>query len=147
VKKIEFIGKFKDLIPMGYSFHKLYARNYRVYTKNQIWIWVAGKTISIKDLGTEHSFKIAKLIIDNKYPVYNEDKDYKIIFFKKGEPKCVMLDEKTGEVEIRREFTKSDKFNYDKIPQYDYDRYRELILNMDILESIKELHKNNMITL
>lgn len=141
--KIEFIGKFKDLIPMGYSFHKLYARNYRVYSKNQIWIWVAGKTVEIKDLSIANSFKIAKLIIDNKYPVYDEYTNYGPILFKKGEPKCVILDTKTGEVVIRHDFMKAHNYQYD----YDFDRYRELILHMDIFDTINELFKNNMISL
>ena len=45
---VRFGGKFKDLIPnYGFKFNKLYARNYRVYSKQfenehsdqQIWIW------------------------------------------------------------------------------------------------------------
>lgn len=41
---LKFTGKFRDLKPAGYTFQKLYARNYRSYRKEvspaeTIWIW------------------------------------------------------------------------------------------------------------
>lgn len=38
---IKFTGDFKKLKPMGFTFHKLYAHNYKVYEKNEVWVWVA----------------------------------------------------------------------------------------------------------
>ena len=48
--KIKFTGDFKKLIPMGFTFHKLYASNYKVYEKSKVWIWVAhGGYVEIDD--------------------------------------------------------------------------------------------------
>ncbi len=33
MKTVRFTGKFRDLKPLGYTFWKAFARNYRVYTK------------------------------------------------------------------------------------------------------------------
>ena len=40
----KFLGRFRELIPAGYTFQKMYARNYRCYWKkiqygDHIWIW------------------------------------------------------------------------------------------------------------
>lgn len=52
-KYIAFIGDFKKLIPMGYTFTKMFANNYKCYHKGDInhdvWIWVAGKTVEVHD--------------------------------------------------------------------------------------------------
>lgn len=141
--KIKFVGKFKDLIPIGFSFHKLYARNYKVYTKNSVWIWVSRRVVEIKDLNEVNSYKVASLIINKKYPVYEKDTDYKIISFKKGEPKCTILDNKTGDIIIYNDFMKLRNYNHD----YDRNRYRELILNISIFETINYLFTNGMISL
>ena len=70
----EFTGEFKDRIPMGFKFHKLYARNYRVYEKNDLWIWVMKREVNLKDLHG-NSGVIIKLILDGKYPVYKNNSD------------------------------------------------------------------------
>ena len=47
----KFKGDFKQLIPMGYTFQKLYAANYKCYHKGnpdfKIWIWVKNKDIEV----------------------------------------------------------------------------------------------------
>jgi hypothetical protein len=62
MKKLKYTGKFKDLIPLGYRFQKMYASNYRCYyrcyhtynvkesdAKIAFWIWQKGKSIEIED--------------------------------------------------------------------------------------------------
>lgn len=58
MKKLKYTGKFKDLIPLGYRFQKMYARNYRCYhtynvkesdAKIAFWIYQKGKDIEIED--------------------------------------------------------------------------------------------------
>ena len=57
-QKITYTGAFKDLVPMGFRFQKLYAGNYRCYHtcicetghKLTIWIWQKGREICIEDL-------------------------------------------------------------------------------------------------
>lgn len=52
---VKFTGKFTNLKKLGYEFHKLYARNYKVYSKKipksfDIWVWVGqGGYIEIND--------------------------------------------------------------------------------------------------
>ena len=50
---MKFTGKFTDLIPKGFIFQKLYARNFKSYRKqledHRIWIWVRGREIEVDD--------------------------------------------------------------------------------------------------
>ena len=49
-QSLKFLGKFKDLIPLGFKFDKLFAANYRCYSislhpngmSSKIWIWQKG---------------------------------------------------------------------------------------------------------
>lgn len=135
--RLKFIGKFTDLKGMGYKFHKLYARNYKVYIKSNILIWVAGRDV---DFNMNHSAKVAKMVFDGTYPVYKEDVSYGdkdgpglFISFKKGEPLACIINNETGEVTPHAEFTK--KHGY----YYNHDVYRELFISIELIESIKEL--------
>jgi len=54
-KIIKYHGEFKDLIPRGWRFQKLYANNYRCYIyefdlNNHLWLWQAGRELEIQDL-------------------------------------------------------------------------------------------------
>jgi hypothetical protein len=58
MKKLRYTGKFKDLIPLGYRFQKMYARNYRCYHTYDVkelednlsfWIYQKGRSIEIED--------------------------------------------------------------------------------------------------
>lgn len=78
--KIKFTGDFKKLIPMGFKFHKLFANNYKVYEKDEVWIWVAyGGYVEIDDHYGK-SGHIAKRILDGTYPIFEEDKVYTGLF-------------------------------------------------------------------
>ncbi len=53
-KYIKYTGAFKDLIPLGFEFQKLYAANYRCYHSRKkgnpvFWIWQKGREIEIED--------------------------------------------------------------------------------------------------
>lgn len=134
--EIKFIGDFKELKKMGYSFHKLYASNYKVYEKNKIWIWVAGKYIEISDL-YNNSHAVAKRIVDNTYPVHLRNKDYGVFVIKKGESKMCRMEYKTGKIYSSRE-----------VPfPYDTEIFRELFLPSRTLQTIKKLHELNMLSL
>ena len=43
---IKFVGDFKELIPMGFKFQRLYASNYICYIKEGIFIWRKGKELT-----------------------------------------------------------------------------------------------------
>jgi hypothetical protein len=135
--KIKFKGDFKKLIPMGFDFNKLYARNYKVYHKEGVWIWVAdGGYVEIKDF-FHWSGHIAKAILDGTFPLYEQDTDYKVIFFKKGEAKDCMIDLETGEILPRREFFK--KMGWDTFHNFDEGRYRSVHPSMQTMEVIREI--------
>lgn len=88
--QLKFHGKFTELIPAGWTFQKLFARNYRQYCINpagkwsdSIRVWQHhGGYIEIKDYFT-HSYAIVKHILNNQpsHPTLG-----------------IMLNRKTGEV-------------------------------------------------
>ena len=144
---IEFTGKIKDLIPMGYKFSKLWARNYKAYTKHGVIVWVAGKEVGIKDLSLTNSAKVAHLIVNDEYPSY-EKNTRGIVHFNKGDPKLVILDEETGKIKEWIQFLKDRNCtSMEDIHNYDHNKYTEFILGTNTFNTVKELHENNMITI
>lgn len=143
--KIKFTGDFKDLKHMGFSFHKLFARNYKVYEKNKVWIWVhRGGYVEIAGHYGNSGY-IAKMILDGTYPVYKEDRDYKMFIMKKGNPRPCTINIKTGEItetiELMRSVGGHDKW----IEIADIDDYRDVSLLPRTMETIKELAEKGMI--
>ncbi len=75
MKIVRFKGKFTDLIPNGWTFQKLFARNYRQYHKTcdgekysqgcRIWEHHGGY-LEISDLSSEQSAVFVQQIIDGK---------------------------------------------------------------------------------
>lgn len=61
-----FCGNFRDLIPAGYMFAKLYTRNRRCYYKdidqNAIWVWQSKRRIEINDLYSNSGLIIDKIL-------------------------------------------------------------------------------------
>ena len=132
---IKFVGDFKKLIPMGFTFHRLYANNYKVYSKNRVWIWVAhGGYVEIADF-YDHSVYIAKRVLDGTYPIYKEDKDYGVFIMEKGRPKSCMFDYETGNIVTHSKFIREVAPNY----EYDHERFRELNLHITTMETILEI--------
>jgi hypothetical protein len=43
---LKFVGKFTDLISMGFKFQKLYASKYICYVNEGIFIWRKGKEMT-----------------------------------------------------------------------------------------------------
>jgi len=140
--KIKFTGDFKKLIPMGFTFHKLFARNYKVYEMNKVWIWVAhGGYVEIDDFYNLSGY-IVKAIWEGTFPIYKED----VIFggrrfFKKGDRKACMINRKTGEIIERKEFTKR---YCDENKEYDYDLFRDVSIYNETLHFIEELKDLNI---
>jgi hypothetical protein len=81
----KFHGKFKDLIPNGFKFHKLFARNYRCYSKSKheyssqsIWVWQhLGGYIELNDFH-DASKTIIESIVTNTFPI-DKDKTFAFI--------------------------------------------------------------------
>ena len=139
---LKFIGKFKDLKPLGYTFQKLYAMDYKTYRKRYVLIWVSHREVMLDHLSRANSAHIAKLILDNAYPVYHEDAwRGGRLFFKKGESRICMLDKQTGKVEIHMDFMRANNFSF----EYDHERYQEFIFYKELLDAVRELHEHKMI--
>lgn len=144
--KIKFTGDLKQLVPMGFTFHKLFARNYKVYEKSKVWVWVAhGGYVEVDDW-YDLSGYIVKAIWNGTFPVYEEDVTYGegehfTLFFKKGDRKACMINTKTGEIIERREFTKR---YCDENQEYDYDLFRECSIYNETLHFIEELKDLNI---
>lgn len=47
--KMKFKGDYNELIEMGFEFQKLFAREYPVYHKDDVWVWVDAD-IEINDM-------------------------------------------------------------------------------------------------
>lgn len=66
----KYTGKYRDLIPSGYIFQKLYASNYRNYRKEfgicKKWlhIWQKGNDIEIMDFFSKSGWLIQKIVMD-----------------------------------------------------------------------------------
>ena len=140
--KIKFIGDWKELKPMGFTFHKLFASNYKVYEKNKIWIWVAhGGYVEVADFYNLSGY-IVKAIWGGTFPVYEKDIGYgdKLSWLnrKKGDKKPCMINRETGEIIERMEF----KRIYGE--DYDYDLFRELSIYMETFHFIKESEDMNI---
>lgn len=136
--RIKFIGKFTDLKGMGYTFHKLYAMNYKVYIKDDVLIWVAGRDVELNSI--DHPAKIAKMILDDTYPVYEEDTSYGdkdgpglYIFFEKGYPLSCVINKETGEVIVHKIFIEEHGYKYDR------DLYQESCVSLKLMKAIKEI--------
>lgn len=73
MKYIKFTGKYKDLKAMGYTFQKLYARNYRCYHKSiaeyssqTIWIWQKDNRVEIMDLYDLSYLVLQEIVVNGR---------------------------------------------------------------------------------
>ena len=145
--KVKFIGDFKELIPMGFKFMKLFASNYKVYRKERTWVWVAqGGYVEYSDFGTVQTAYIFKKVLDGTYPVYDKDTWFPskppYIMFKKSEPKSCVINEE-GNIIAYDKFCKlhCHKFNtLEKYWDWKFDSgWRELFVHQKEIDVIKEI--------
>ena len=66
MSSIVYLGKLKDLIPKGWIFQKLYARNYRTYRKefigDTLWLWQKDRNLEINDFYSHSAWLLNKII-------------------------------------------------------------------------------------
>lgn len=153
---VKFTGKFRDLKPMGFKFHRLYARNYKVYEQEDMWIWVGGGDVRFKDLPPKHFAIVFDMILNDQYPLYEEDLIYEKIspnpFFSKGDPKMCIVDRENDIIISHEEFLKKWKkkfatFGLIYIQFAQSGRFKELIIHKRHIKLIKELNERNMLCL
>ena len=142
---IKFTGDFKKLIPMGFTFHKLFASNYKVYEKEKVWIWVAhGGYVEIDDLFGLSGY-VLKAIFEENFPVYEADVIYKgeLMWLapRKGDRKPCMINRDTGEIIEKRKF---NRIYVNEECEYDYDLFREVSIYKETFNFLKQLKNMNM---
>ena len=149
---MKFTGEFKDLMPMGFRFHKLYARNYRVYEKDDMWLWVSQREVVFKDLIGPQLDQCVDMIVNDKFPLYDEERylgEYLLMSI--GDPKMCIIDKLTNEMLAHDEFLKKwmkefpDPIEYTEFV-HGSQRFRELCIHRRHIDLIKEMNKRNMLT-
>ena len=86
---MKFHGKFRELVPTGYTFSYMFARNYRCYFKNtkytdHIWIWQHhGGYVEINDF-YQHSSLVLQAVLNGHAMPFVIDKQEKRAVF--GDP-------------------------------------------------------------
>jgi hypothetical protein len=141
---VKFTGNFKELIPMGFKFYKLFARNYKVYEKNQIWVWVGhGGYVEVRDLYHLSGYVI-KAILEGTYPTYEEDVTFADgrFMFHKGDPKGCRINEE-GHLISYHDFLIKNKSRFKTIEElwnWEYESgYCELLISKRHLDTVKEI--------
>lgn len=133
---IGFLGDFKQLIPMGYKFSKLYAGNYICYHKDGIWIWRKGKEVEIDDLYGQ-SYVLLNYLIQNDFKIGNE---HNIIVLNREEAKIEEYDT-TKHSDFFLILNKSSDEEVDSF----YKRYYKKYLRQEIVDCLKQLYEMNLI--
>jgi len=155
MEELHYKVSVQELRERGYTFQKLFARNYKCYWKDleathSIWCWVAGKTIEIKDL-----YCRSKLVLD--YFLRHKDNEsmwFKGAMFPDYKYLHTRFNRKTGEIITREEIiekvkpkTYEEMFNAVHKPVKDWE---ELVFHYDIwlgiADEVKFLTKSKEIT-
>lgn len=152
-KYVKFTGKFRDLIPQGYKFYKLFAQNYRCYNKecgrehegDKLWIWQhLGGYLEIRDLFS-NSFRFVEGIISGEYVNW----EYRYKWGEKEEKGYWLhLNIKTGEIityENHRELKHKMLYSEQRdIKEYS-ETFREVNLSENMIQEILRLNNAGMI--
>jgi hypothetical protein len=149
---IKFTGEIKNLKHMGFTFHKLYASNYKAYENEDVemWIFVKGRDVHLNSLSEDQFEKAFDMIITDTYPLYESDRlfDGKV-FFKKGDPRLCLYDKCTGEVLSHKDFMNKWKKEYPDLEDYmkfAYSgRFPEMILHKRHIDFIKKMYKKKLL--
>lgn len=142
--RIKFTGNFRDLIPLGFYFKKMYAHNYRCYTTynsedvrnsppHPLWIYQKERSVEIDDWGI-HEVPILKYLegktfkngMAKIYAVLNSDEIRDDI-------------ENTTKIAVRHIKGEISEQEMDKLVDKYYASYREMIVNVSAL--YKELDR------
>lgn len=107
---LRFTGKFTDLIPSGWTFHKLFARNYRCYFYpvngeygDHMVIWQAGRFIEFPLLNEESSAALMHFLFTGVVFSPYSSHVTKVLGLTGLAPLELVYDEQTNEFEIMAE--------------------------------------------
>lgn len=157
MKIVKFVGKFKDLIPAGWTFQKLFARNYRQYHKTcdgekysqgcSIWQHRGGY-LEIADLFSNSSIIVEKIsngTIDELSSLvtcmFDRTKKEKVFYLTLDTKDRVFYPFHSGEY---KEIQKMQwRFGEENVSEKDihahYERYRSFNLRQETVDMIKDL--------
>lgn len=166
MKIVRFKGKFKDLVPNGWTFQKLFARNYRQYHKTcdgekysqgcRIWQHCGGY-LEIDDLDSDFSAVLVQKIIDGTIHEWSSQ------IRKLGKPDQKETVHWFFTDETERQFIPRSSEEYNRIKRLKIDldldqetaleefhkiidRYQEWNARPELIEMLKDLVKRGWIT-
>jgi len=157
MSNLKFTGTFTKLKKLGYTFMKLYARNYKVYNKDmgslKLWVWVAnGGTIEINDLyNNSKGFIEAMKLIDwskaktskmfenytyayIRYTHCEPEKGFKICYMSKDIEAMHLEKKETGDIRLENSIAYSERVMGD----FDCEK---VIVKSSCEELLKEIEK------
>lgn len=139
MKYIKFIGKFKDLIPDGWTFQKLFARNYRQYHKTcdgekysqrcRIWQHYGGY-LEIDVFDTDIGVALIENINVRQFGKLNTSG-----FIWDNETKLLHPRGSAFFSDIKR---KENEINPSELRQH-FDRYRNVVVRHELLDMVQDL--------
>jgi hypothetical protein len=146
----KFTGKYRDLIPMGFEFQKLFGANYRCYKKGfgicdeSIRIWQKGNDVEIMDFYQKTGWLIAKF-------VKNRELIPQILFHGSLWAK---MNTKTGEMERSDQWSDLERIKKredaarkaDKMDEY-YKTWKDVHIEMDMITEVLRLYDEGLIVL
>ena len=148
---MKFTGDFKELKPMGWTFHKLYARNYKAYMLEDFIIWVSKREFIYRHFNGPLLDRIVNSIIADTYPLYDEPVMLQgRPLMNVGDPKMCIIDKNDYTFMSHEKFLKKWSKEFPVMEEYmqfvhGSGRFEELIFHKRHLKLINELHERNMI--
>lgn len=168
-RSLPFLGNFRDLVPLGFKFQKLFASNHRCYhrtmnpkrmDKTTVWIWQKGCEVEYEDY---HGLTadIFKALLDDKTYPWKE----KRLNYPSGphiwQTKDLVIDQDTREVKLMvleehdplyiplRKYKCKDPDDWTDEIKAEMDeatrRYRKVVLLEEDLLAVEFLLTNNLI--
>lgn len=155
LKLLKFHGKFKDLIPYGFKFQKLFANNYRQYclqigseySSTCIRVWQHhGGYIEFNDFH-ETSYHVFNALNNPNFQWIIKHGFYKAIINRNDGTVIPYVPEQHNAIWIMHNARKEGKTEQETDILVDncYDSFRECLLTEDLIKAIKGLQEKNWI--
>ena len=136
---------------MGFTFHKLYARNYKAYMLEDFTVWVSRREFMYRHYNGPFFDKIVNAVLTDTYPLYTET-TYLLgrPLMNIGDPKMCIIDKEDYSFMSHEEFLEKWKKEFPDHEDYakfahGSGRFEDLILHKRHLKIIKEMNERNMI--
>lgn len=135
---VQYTGDLKSLLPSGWRFQKLYAKNYRAYMKDDMLIWQAGREFKIDGYGEYTSVLVAHIMkhgvesLQYRDTLFGENNVRYWIILDKKNLKLISYDsrERRKYLELRCRLTADGESLNDFYAQYREANVSETTINM-----------------